>query len=260
MMRVGYTLRNWQGVLDGGIVFGHRSTEDEILSSAALFSYGSALASIGMVMVREDFRRQGLARAVMQHCLAHLPNPATPTMLVARPQGQRLYEQLGFRKVEPIHRLTFRQTSRAQGRADMSPLTVNDFDAIHRLDSEVYGANRESALKAHVAHGDGGAVLRTGPGHTVTAFALKVRLHDTLIVGPVIALEPGVAAALIGTLIGGHEGPVQIDVPDRQEWLLDALGQEGFAHECTCPLMLLHALTLPGHRERLFALTNRSLG
>ena len=254
------TLEDWHRIFEAGMVFGHRSTEGEVVSSTALFVYGRALASIGMVIVRKDLRRQGLARAVIQHCLADLPNPETPTMLVARPDGQRLYGQLGFREVEPVHRLISRQRPDAHARCDISPLAVNDFTAIHQLDTEVYGANRETALKARIAQSDGGAVLRGGQARGVTGFALMTHQHDLLMVGPVIAPEFEAAVALIATLVAGYNRPVQIDIPDRQRQLLDVLRREGFQHDCTCPLMLLHAQNLPGRREQLFALSNRSLG
>ena len=67
--------------------------------------FGNVLAWIGMVLTHPDFRRRGLARALMEHALAYLEACGVACIkLDATDQGAPLYRQLGFVDEQPIER------------------------------------------------------------------------------------------------------------------------------------------------------------
>jgi GNAT superfamily N-acetyltransferase len=76
------------------------------LGSGSVFAISARLAWIGMILVHEEVRRQGIARAMMLHCLVAAESGlGVPlTGLDATPAGRDLYAALGFREAYPIWR------------------------------------------------------------------------------------------------------------------------------------------------------------
>jgi len=61
-------------------------------------SYGEDLAWIGMLLVHPDYRRRGIATALMERALEHLRSRRIRCIkLDATPEGRPVYERLGFR-------------------------------------------------------------------------------------------------------------------------------------------------------------------
>src|SRR5207249_5116527 len=98
-----HVLGDWQTALAASEIFGQRNGDGKIVSSAGIYSFGPQLAALALVLVREEFRRRGLARAAIVRCLEQVPG--VPVMLVATEFGQPLYESMGFQTVEQIVRL-----------------------------------------------------------------------------------------------------------------------------------------------------------
>jgi GNAT superfamily N-acetyltransferase len=78
------------------------------LGSGAVFPIGSKLSWIGMILVHPELRRQGVASAIMEKCVAFARLSAnTPVLgLDATPLGMQIYTSLGFRKSFRIWRCT----------------------------------------------------------------------------------------------------------------------------------------------------------
>lgn len=76
------------------------------LGSGSLFIPSGRLAWIGMILVHEELRRQGIARAMMRHCLqvAEWEMDIPCIGLDATPAGRELYLDLGFMEAYPIWR------------------------------------------------------------------------------------------------------------------------------------------------------------
>jgi GNAT superfamily N-acetyltransferase len=68
-----------------------------IVATASLLPYGTKLAWIGMVLTRPQYRRQGLARRLMEDAIAAAERSDIRTLkLDATDEGRPLYESLGF--------------------------------------------------------------------------------------------------------------------------------------------------------------------
>jgi GNAT superfamily N-acetyltransferase len=245
---VGWTHRldDWRTALAAGAIFGHRAGE-QIQSSAGVYRYGDELASIGQVIVRENARRQGLARALMLHCLDQAPD--RPTMLVATPAGQPLYEQLGFKIIEPTYRFVGDRPIPLESTGACRAMTEADLPHACALDAVAYGADRSHLLRERWKHVTSAAILEDGSG-----FAWCSERNT----GPVIAPTPELAAQLISFLSANEQ--IVIDVPERQSEFMEWLTQAGLQSIGKRPLMLLNADELPGRRNSIFGLTALAYG
>ena len=126
---------------------------------------------LGNVVVDASFRGRGVARALLRAALEDL-GAANAAWLDASDMGMPLYEKAGF---EPRSRVVeWRATVRADffvgeedapkdrdafssRREEEDAGEKNDFDALARLDTSVFGADREQLLRAWLASAPKGA-------------------------------------------------------------------------------------------------------
>ena len=60
--------------------------------------YAPELAWIGMVLVHPDYRRRGIARALLARCIEYLRGRGARCIkLDATPLGKQVYDELGFK-------------------------------------------------------------------------------------------------------------------------------------------------------------------
>lgn len=71
--------------------------DGQVVGTTAVATYGRRIAWIGMVLVDEAHRRQGIGRALLGHAIEHLDGLGIETIaLDSTPEGQPLYASLGF--------------------------------------------------------------------------------------------------------------------------------------------------------------------
>jgi GNAT superfamily N-acetyltransferase len=79
--------------------------DDRIAATATLLCYGNRLAWIGMVLTRPEYRRRGFAQRLMESTLKRADDLKIQSIkLDATPQGQPLYEKLGFKTEQVVER------------------------------------------------------------------------------------------------------------------------------------------------------------
>jgi GNAT superfamily N-acetyltransferase len=256
-----HTADDWRAMLHAGTVFGHRSGTGEIVSTTAVVSYGTTLSSIGMVIVKPEWRGRSLATALMQHALASCLASVRPAVLIATPFGYPLYQRLGFKTIAHVCRMTATKPPPARLRAptgeiDFAPLSDAERAMVYELDAAVMGLGRSRVLEARAAYSRRTSVLRRRDG-TIVGFALATPQRDLLSIGPVIAPDADGAGALIGDVAADHAGPIRVDVPTDQAALMTSLTAAGFTAADEAPLMMYGGERLPGDRRRLFAIASR---
>ena len=131
-----------------------------------------------------------------------------------------------------------------------------DIATVRRLDRAATGADRSAMLDARRAYARAASVMRGGDDG-VTGFALATPQHDALVVGPVVAPDPAIAAALIAHVAADHAGPVRVELLSEQTALTARLAAAGFEASDDAPLMMYGGDSLPGDRQRLYALATR---
>jgi GNAT superfamily N-acetyltransferase len=229
--------------------------EGRIVGSVTTTPLGNRVAWIGMMLVHPEFRRRGIARALMLRAIELLRNRGFATIgLDATPLGKPLYEQLGFRTAWGWSRWRNElpsiagaglSTRTAFGRGDR--LT----DELLAIDRSAVGFDRGEILRSLaqassvVISDEGFAMLRPGRvasqlGPVVAKTATAAReLIDRIGVG---SMRPG---SVIWDVPGNHPEAIAIArslgfVPFREldrMWLGDPLpeGQPGWVHAIADP-------------------------
>lgn len=250
-----------ESLLGAGQVFGHKSEDGQLLSSAAICVYGQgALASLGLVIVHPSQQGRGLGRAAVLRCLASLPKQM-PVMLAATAQGVPLYERLGFRRVGTLAKVicdAYHPPEERQERWLLSRLSATHLDRIVDLDGQAVGAKRRRLLAARIRQADDAVVLTEADGATV-GFGLTVQGPENLLIGPVVAPSDSMALAIVDRLAQGHKGKVRMDVPSRRQQFLCSLAVRGFQVVNTPPVMMLNASALPGDTT-LYGIASQMFG
>ncbi|MFE7510324.1 GNAT family N-acetyltransferase [Streptomyces sp. NPDC057540] len=221
-----------------------------LAACSVVTSYGPELAAIGMVLVAERYARKGLGRRLMEHVLAEAGD--TPLTLHATPNGQPLYEQLGFTETSRADMVRGHFTfSVPAPDVPVRPATAEDLPAILRLDNEVFGLDRTHLIARLPAFADHLRVAEEDG--EITGFGAAWPNMDTHVVGPLIARDPGTAQALIASLASATDRPLRTDIDVRHASLLRWAGENGLDTVATNAVMIRSLPDLPGDWRRRFA-------
>lgn len=179
-------------------------------------TYGRELAWIGMMLVHPDYRRRGVATALMRHAVNWLELRGVRCIkLDATPAGATVYEQLGFQREWDFQRYAGTGTApEGNLNGEKVPFVVPE------LDATAFGVDRSARLlrlaeDSWVAQlEDDFGMLRPG------------RLAGY--VGPVIARTPQAAEELLIQLLSRARGTVFWDVPEPNPQALSIVNRLGF--------------------------------
>ena len=230
-----------------------------IVGTATTTRYGAKLAWIGMVLVHPDHRRQGIARALMEHCLRYLKNCGVQSIkLDATPHGHPLYTQLGFVEEWTLARWECAAPAISTELLGVRPLLESDWETLIEMDAGAIGAPRgallralyQSALCTFVADLNGiikgFGMLRSG------AYA------DYL--GPLVATDSTSAAQLAYALLVSAAGPVIWDIPDPNVEAEALAGRLGFSRVRPFTRMWLGQNARTSQPQHLFAIADPATG
>jgi GNAT superfamily N-acetyltransferase len=213
--------RDWQLMLRFGTGLGIRAGE-QLVASAVALPYPPDFGWISMVLVHPQWRRQGLATRLLEAAIAELSDGNLTPMLDATPAGANVYRPLGFQDVERISR--WRGAGRRRGRE--VPTSTVDLTRIGALDLAAFGADRGAVLANLAARPD--CVFRAC---LADAFLLSRAGRTATQIGPIVASDEDDAVELLDWAIDTIEGPLLVDVPDRNHLMRRRLEDCGFAVE-----------------------------
>ena len=251
------TEADWRMMLRLGEGYGFSDPHGELVASSIVLPYPPAIGWIGMVLVDERVRRQGLATRLLGNAVEVIRARGLVPMLDATPAGREVYRRLGFAEVAAITR--WRGQGRGgpkTGHADVVAGGAALAEAGARADADAFGASRGTLLADFESRPDamtlarpqGGAWLWSRAGRTATQ------------IGPVIAAEAEEAVALSAAAFGLLDGPVLIDVLDRETALARFLSDRGFTPERSLTRMALGASSPPTPAPGLRAIAGPELG
>ncbi|MEU6877597.1 GNAT family N-acetyltransferase [Streptomyces sp. NPDC046712] len=241
----------WSLLLTAGTGYGIDDPAGKgLLAACVVTSYGPGLAAIGMVLVAERYARQGVGRRLMVHVLEEAG--VTPLTLHATPNGQPLYEQLGFIETGRAEMVMGRFTA-TEPAPDIPtrPATAEDLQAILRLDTEIFGLDRTHMITRLPAFAD--QLRVTEADGEITGFAAAWPNMDTHVIGPLIARDTATAQALVASLATATDRPLRTDIDVRHESLLRWLKANGLAPIAFNAVMVRSLAGLPGDWSRRFA-------
>lgn len=223
--------------------------------TATVTCHGTDLAWIGMVLVHPDFRRRGVGTALLEHAIHHLREVrgVRCVKLDATPEGQPLYEKLGFRAEWGLRR--WRSESRPDGQA-ATPAPVALSGASLAFDREVFGADRSALLRSLAAEGLAG---ERGVGG---GFALMRDGARAIYLGPSVARDEASGAAMMEALIRRTPPDRWIfwDIPDGNAAAVSLAGRLGFEPVRVLTRMWLGVNDTPGDPSRVWALADPAFG
>lgn len=265
-----HSLEDWQTIVSSGEVFGHRDASGRILSSAAVIPYGPPehphLAALGMVIVDSAARRRGLGQALVQEAIgwANARTPAVPLSLIATQVGLPLYEKLGFRTVEMLHkfvrpagpRVALHEAHTVAGH--LQEASEADLQSLIELDRVAFGYTRTRFLEQRFKQAQTGRIL-VRDGHAV-AYGLLVRQGPLTVLGPLVAPDNDAALTVLTGLMACANGPFRIDLPARQRKLFPALEAMGFVEDDVPPIMLRGIDRTAGDQQRYYAIAAQAFG
>jgi GNAT superfamily N-acetyltransferase len=259
------TVADWRIFLELGAVQAVRNGAGRVIATAATLSYGGRFGWISMVLVATAYRRQGLARRLMNICIEDLTGAGVVPVLDATPAGRAVYLALGFEDAWGYHRLAGRGTSRtgelppAPDGTRIQPIDDETYEALCRYDATVFGAERSrvlSRLRGRVP----GADLVALRQDRVCGFLLGRDGRSATQLGPLVAEDSAVAEALLARGLDVVDGPVYIDLADDKTEVRAMLDKHGFAAQRPLTRMLLRRSAGFDDTTRTFAVAGPELG
>ncbi|HET6168521.1 MAG TPA: GNAT family N-acetyltransferase [Terracidiphilus sp.] len=166
-------------------------SEGKIAATATRVNYGKRLAWIGMVLTRQENRRQGYARRLMEHAITSADNRTLK--LDATEPGRPLYASLGFVVENTIERWERRGDADA-GAAAASGCRVSEELLAH--DAKAFGVSRKELLRD----------LSTSANCQVISdgYVMSRRGRMARYLGPCVAASPKNARDLIARHLNGY--------------------------------------------------------
>ncbi|MEX3714635.1 GNAT family N-acetyltransferase [Cytobacillus horneckiae] len=243
-----------------GKVFGHKTENGEVVSSAAIIPYDTNIASIGLVIVKRNYRGMGLAKEVMQKCI-HFANKSMPIILIATDEGQPLYKKLGFNNIASIKKYFCYQPLRsviANEKYTLEAMKNENFTNVVHIDEQAFGAKRQTFLIHRMRQAKECIVLKEGD--SVKGFGMAIACRDYLRLGPIIAPNTAAALLIIHRLAENHTGTIRIDVPAEQIEFTQAIESEGFEFVNQPPIMMMNGQSLSNRNGTLYSISAQIFG
>jgi len=223
--------------------------DERIVATTTLLCYGTRLAWIGMVLTRPEYRRRGFAQRLMQEALNRAADLKIDSiMLDATPQGQPLYEKLGFQTEQIVERW-FRDGQHAHMSGKSAP-SWSDFS--EELDRAAFGVDRSLLLQQLVS--------RNPPNATPTAYCFSRSGTRARYLGPCVAADQKTARLVIEhTLQEQSESGWFWDLLGANENAVHLAAEFGFAPQRRLERMVL-GQRLPKEDEIVYAIAGFELG
>jgi GNAT superfamily N-acetyltransferase len=199
----------------------------DVVGTVTTIIYDRRLAWIGMMLVDERHRGQGIGRQLFSHALEYLDSRGVNgARLDATSLGRPLYEHHGFVSEETIERWVLTRSDVLAPAVPVSP-DVGAIDAACALDTTIFGADRTCLLRS-VADDSPEFALAAGGGATRGyAFGRHGTRADHL--GPWMARDEEAARTLLTTFLARSRRPlVFVDAVCRNGWARQLLEAHGF--------------------------------
>jgi predicted GNAT family N-acyltransferase len=249
-------------VMSSGKIFGHKNDEGKIVSSAAIIQYDNNLASIGMVIVNKNFRGLGLGKEATQKCIDFVSSD-TSIMLIATEEGKPLYEKMGFRTVDCVHKYLCDNYTAVKS-LNNSSVTIEDFNGINfndilDLDKAAFGDKRSNFLHNRIKQSKQCLVVKDNKANII-GYGISILGPTNLILGPIVAPDSHTAALILDRLVSDHQGKLRIDVPSGKEEFMLFLEQCGFKKASNPPIMVINSICMPLRNNTLFGIAAQVFG
>jgi ribosomal protein S18 acetylase RimI-like enzyme len=231
--------------------------DGSVVGTAASITYEGRFAWIGMVIVAELCRAQGIGNALLRRVIEHLDSRSIPCIrLDATPEGKAVYAKLGFVNEFEIERWMLNC-------ARTPSVTVTRRDSLKdvlRFDKAVFGADRSALLTSmsemapeftHVARNAG----------EVSGYIFGRRGSYADQAGPWVARTEEVAEDLLNRFLRqSRSADVFVDVLPQNLHVLRLLRAHGFVFSRPLTRMFRGANKHPGRSDLICAVAGPEFG
>lgn len=232
------------------------SDRGRVVGTTTTTTYATELAWVGMVLVDPEFRRRGIATALMEQALDYLRGRGVTTIkLDATPAGRPVYERLGFVPETVLERWAGTGVAPRDQRGGFSRGT---WEQIAAIDRTAFGADR-SALMRTILIDAGSPIVTSASPHGISGYAFVRPGRRAAYIGPVVADHVNTAATLL-TAIAAGLGPVFIDIDPAFPGAADLVRAHGFVRQRELLRMRLGLPLQPGPSPRVFAIAGPEVG
>jgi GNAT superfamily N-acetyltransferase len=202
----------------------YKAVRGEELVATAIAYIFDRVCWIGMVIVKEGCRHQGVGRQIMARCLQHgAEKDCNLIVLDATRDGVSLYGRLGFRPEFLVATARGKISARNIGALKRAHLGIRriearDLDAVVSLEACASGAVREALLYHLVRQYPEMGFVCHNPEGKLEGFVLHRPGSHSIQVGPMIARNDETAESLLGATFSDllsteKEAPVILTVP-----------------------------------------------
>jgi GNAT superfamily N-acetyltransferase len=253
---------DWRIFLELGTVHAVRNSAGRVVATAANLPYGGRFAWISMVLVTAEYRRQGLARRLLNRCVADLTARGLVPVLDATPAGRTVYTALGFEDTWGVHRLACRDwqgRSVVEDGSAIGAISDAEWQSLCRYDALAFGADRSGVLdrlRGRVPQ----AELIAYRGERIAGFMLGRNGRSATQLGPLVAEDDAVAEALLLRGLAAVEGPIYMDLADAKTRLRDILEARGFTAQRPLTRMVYRRSESFDDPTRTYAVAGPELG
>ncbi|MEX0591619.1 MAG: GNAT family N-acetyltransferase [Xanthobacteraceae bacterium] len=256
---------DWRIFFDLGAVYAVRNSRGRVVATAATLPYGGRFAWISMVLVTAAYRRQGLARRLLDRCVHDLTTIGLVPVLDATPAGRTVYTAIGFEDTWGFQRLACREVRPGEqpvavpAGTTIRPITDADWPRLCAYDAENFGADRSAVLNRLRGRVPGAecAVYRRD---RIVGFLLGRDGRSAPQLGPLVAEDEASALALLDRALAAIAGPIYIDLADTKSAVRAWLGRRGFEVQRPFTRMVLGRSESFDDPGRTFAVAGPELG
>lgn len=250
---------DWRIFLELGRGFAMKDAHGALAATAATLPYAGGFGWISMVLVGAAWRRRGIATRLLGRCIETLRAAGLVPVLDATPAGREVYRPLGFHDGWALSRWRGNFLTQAViQRGRTRQLEQDDWNAVLALDARAFGCARAELLEGLRARSSGFACVAPGEGR-VRGYLLGRDGRSATQLGPIVAEDEDIAAALFAYAAARIGGPILLDAPDRHRGFARALAERGFSVERPYTRMALGREPF-GDESRMIAIAGPELG
>jgi GNAT superfamily N-acetyltransferase len=234
LARWNQTESDWRRLLrlEPGGCFG-AFLDGSLVGTTTTITYDRELAWIGMVLVNPENRRCGIATRLIKTALDYLSGKVRTVKLDATPEGQPVYENLGFEVESVIERWVGMACAPPLGRSNKVETTAK-FDSetsreLIALDRRAFCADRSRLIETLINNDCVSPVFTRAADGRLSGYALARRGTNADYIGPLVSTDAEQVPHLLDRVLGQLEGhQIYVDVNSALETGARVLADRGF--------------------------------
>lgn len=237
--------------------------QNKVIGTVTGINYENKVAWIGMMLVNQTYRGQGISKKLMAAVIQTLGTAAS-IKLDATPAGYPVYEKIGFKQEYALIRMTtdtfISSSIDDENSGNVTPLTSENIFEIFPIDKQAFGADRKLVLM-HAQRQQPDLACMYKEDGKVKGFLLARSGTRYMHIGPLVAKEGRVAQILLNFACRQKSNkPLVLDVPFFNSDWVSWLESCSFKKQRDLFRMYLKSNSYPGNAEQCFLVAGPELG